>query len=58
METISVRKMKELREEINELTVDQRVEKFQLKPDRADVIVPAMDIYLYIMNEIRRGKLR
>ena len=53
METISVRKMKELREEINELTVDQRVEKFQLKPDRADVIVPAMDIYLYIMKELK-----
>lgn len=53
METISVRKMKELREEINKLTVDQRVEKFQLKPDRADVIVPAMDIYLYIMKELK-----
>jgi exopolyphosphatase/guanosine-5'-triphosphate,3'-diphosphate pyrophosphatase len=53
METISVRKMKELREEINELTIDQRVEKFQLKPDRADVIVPALDIYLYIMKELK-----
>ncbi len=53
METISVRKMKELREEINELTIDQRVEKFQLKPDRADVIVPAMDIYIYIMKELK-----
>jgi exopolyphosphatase/guanosine-5'-triphosphate,3'-diphosphate pyrophosphatase len=53
METISVRKMKELRNEINDLTIDQRVEKFQLKPDRADVIVPAMDIYIYIMNELK-----
>ena len=53
METISVRKMKELRSEINDLTIDQRVEKFQLKPDRADVIVPAMDIYIYIMNELK-----
>jgi exopolyphosphatase/guanosine-5'-triphosphate,3'-diphosphate pyrophosphatase len=53
METISVRKMAELRSEINDLTIDQRVEKFQLKPDRADVIVPAMDIYIYIMNELK-----
>ncbi len=53
METISVRKMKELRNEINALTIDQRVEKFQLKPDRADVIVPAMDIYMYIMQELK-----
>lgn len=53
METISVRKMKELRDEIDELTLPQRVEKFQLKPDRADVIVPAMDIYIYIMKELK-----
>lgn len=53
MESISVRKMKELRQEISELSFDQRVEKFQLKPDRADVIVPAMDIYIYIMNELK-----
>lgn len=53
MESISVRKIKELRTEINQLTIDQRVEKFQLKPDRADVIVPAMDIYIYIMKELK-----
>jgi len=53
METISTLKMKQLREEINSLTIDQRVEKFQLKPDRADVIVPAMDIYIYIMKELK-----
>ena len=53
MESITVRKMKELRDEIFELSLDQRVEKFQLKPDRADVIVPAMDIYLYIMKELK-----
>ena len=53
METISVNKMKNLRDEIDALTIDQRVEKFQLKPDRADVIVPAMDIYLYIMKELK-----
>ena len=45
--------MKNLRDEIDTLTIDQRVEKFQLKPDRADVIVPAMDIYLYIMKELK-----
>ena len=38
MESITVRKMKELRDEIFDLSLDQRVEKFQLKPDRADVI--------------------
>lgn len=53
METISIKKIKELRDEINELSLPHRVEKYQLKPDRADVIVPAMDIYLYIMKELK-----
>jgi exopolyphosphatase/guanosine-5'-triphosphate,3'-diphosphate pyrophosphatase len=53
METISVKKIKDLRDEIDELSLSQRVEKYQLKPDRADVIVPAMDIYLYIMKELK-----
>ncbi|MCE2742055.1 MAG: ethanolamine ammonia-lyase reactivating factor EutA [Fluviicola sp.] len=53
METISVKKIKELRDEIDELSLSHRVEKYQLKPDRADVIVPAMDIYLYIMKELK-----
>ncbi len=28
------------------LTVDERMERFSLKPDRADVIVPGGDIFL------------
>jgi exopolyphosphatase/guanosine-5'-triphosphate,3'-diphosphate pyrophosphatase len=28
-----------------------------LKPDRADVIVPALDIYSYILNEIGADSL-
>jgi exopolyphosphatase / guanosine-5'-triphosphate,3'-diphosphate pyrophosphatase len=51
-EPISTRKMIQLREELNLLTVDERVDKFQLKPDRADVIVPACDIYAFILKKI------
>jgi exopolyphosphatase/guanosine-5'-triphosphate,3'-diphosphate pyrophosphatase len=29
------------------------MEKFQLKPDRADVIIPACDIYSYIFKELK-----
>jgi exopolyphosphatase/guanosine-5'-triphosphate,3'-diphosphate pyrophosphatase len=45
--------MRKLRKKLCELTVAQRVDSFQLKPDRADVIVPALDIYLYILNELK-----
>jgi exopolyphosphatase/guanosine-5'-triphosphate,3'-diphosphate pyrophosphatase len=52
MEPLEVKKMKTLRDELISLTLAQRVEHFQLKPDRADVIIPAIDIYLYILNEL------
>jgi exopolyphosphatase/guanosine-5'-triphosphate,3'-diphosphate pyrophosphatase len=41
-----------LRDKLDKLTLEERTDKYQLKPDRADVIVPAMDIYLYILNEL------
>lgn len=53
MEAITVADIKKLRNELESLSVDQRVDMFQLKPDRADVIVPALDIYLYILNELQ-----
>ena len=37
---------------LNKLTVSQRAETFDLKPDRADVIVPAAQIFLIIADAI------
>ena len=34
------------------LSVEERIDKFGFRPDRADVIVPAASIYLHIMNHI------
>lgn len=56
-EGLSTKSIIELREALAPLTVAQRVDQFQLKPDRADVIVPAMDIYLYILNELKCKKI-
>lgn len=36
--------------DLKDLTTEQRIERFSLKEDRADVIVPAAEIFLRIAN--------
>ncbi len=43
--------------QLKPLSIRERIDKFQLKPDRADVIVPAMEIYLYVMNSIKTDEI-
>ena len=43
--------------QLKPLSIRERIDKFQLKPDRADVIVPALEIYLYIMNIIKSQEI-
>ena len=52
-EPVSFEQMETLRDELNSLSLVQRMTKYQLRPDRADVIVPALNIYLYIMQELQ-----
>lgn len=40
--------LKEVYHELKEYTYDERMRKYGLNPDRADVIVPAGEIFLYI----------
>lgn len=49
---ITIDTLKKLHEELKALSVEERMEKYQLKPDRADVIVPAGDIFLNIAEWI------
>lgn len=44
-----------LYDELKPLTPEQRMEKFSLKPDRADVIVPAAEIFLAIADIVKAG---
>ncbi len=42
-----------VREFLREMTYEERMNKLQLNPDRADVIVPASDIYIGVMQAAR-----
>lgn len=51
-QSISFVQIKDFTDEIRPLSIRKRVDLYQMRPDRADVVVPAMDIYLYIMERI------
>ena len=51
-EPIQFSEMYELSQKLRKLTVEERISDFSLKPDRADVIVPACDIYEYIFDRL------
>ncbi len=50
---ISVNALRDLYDELKSLTVEQRMEQFSLKADRADVIVPAAEIFLTIAGVVK-----
>jgi exopolyphosphatase/guanosine-5'-triphosphate,3'-diphosphate pyrophosphatase len=49
---IQTRKVSKLRKELEKMTLEAREDVFQLKPDRADVIVPACEIFEFILKEL------
>ena len=48
LQRMTVATLKELHESLAALTVEERMAKYDLKPDRADVIVPAGNIFLLV----------
>ena len=49
-QTISLDDISKLNSSISALTFDQRITQMRMKPDRADVIIPACNIYLRLMG--------
>lgn len=49
-DAVSVSELDELRKELEVLDVEGRMKRYQLRPDRADVIVPALEIYSRVMS--------
>ncbi|HAW51962.1 MAG TPA: exopolyphosphatase, partial [Flavobacteriales bacterium] len=44
------KQLKDLNGQLKSFTVDEKIDKYRMRPDRADVIVPAADIFLKIMK--------
>lgn len=47
---MSLKKMKEVKKMVEKHSIEDRIYQLQMNPDRADVIVPASDIYIKVME--------
>ncbi|MBB5021015.1 exopolyphosphatase [Desulfurispira natronophila] len=54
---LSVARLEKTHSAISSLTYEQRMRKLGLRPDRADVIVPAGEIILFVMHHCNINKL-
>jgi exopolyphosphatase/guanosine-5'-triphosphate,3'-diphosphate pyrophosphatase len=54
---ISISDISDFLTQLKPLSFRERIDNFQLKPDRADVIVPAMEIYLYVMTILKTTEI-
>lgn len=54
---LSLKKLKSLCSYIDSFTIDERISKLGLNPDRADVIIPATRLFLNIMKWTRAGRI-
>ena len=54
---ITIKEFKELYNDLQELDLAERISKYKLKPDRADVIVPASRVFLKIAKQLNCKEL-
>lgn len=48
--SICLKKLKKVRKQLKSIPIDKRITDLGLKPDRADVILPATKIYMAVLN--------
>ncbi|MCB0477129.1 MAG: exopolyphosphatase [Crocinitomicaceae bacterium] len=57
MQPIYTDQLMDFHDEVKPLSISKRIEKYQLKEDRADVIVPAMEIYTKVLKKMSCGRV-
>lgn len=57
MEPILIDELITIHEDFKSLSLQERIEKYVLKPDRADVIVPACEIYKFVMQRLKSSEI-
>ncbi len=50
---IPIQELAVLKEKLKSLTLEERMKRYQIRPDRADVIVPALEIYTRILTNFK-----
>ncbi|MFP5470129.1 MAG: exopolyphosphatase [Bacteroidia bacterium] len=53
LEPLQTKELKRFYNDLKKLTLNQRIHKYDLKEDRADVIVPACDVYLRLCKTLK-----
>lgn len=56
-DTLTLTQLQELNTTLSNLSLEDRCAKYQLKPDRADVIVPALTIYISALTALKQTTL-
>ncbi|MEK6783421.1 MAG: phosphatase [Bacteroidota bacterium] len=51
--SMTLKRVKEMKNLIENLSMEQRIYDLQMNPDRADVIIPASDVYIKVMEWAR-----
>jgi exopolyphosphatase/guanosine-5'-triphosphate,3'-diphosphate pyrophosphatase len=56
-ESLTLASLVDLHNNLIDLTLEERCDQYQLKPDRADVLVPALKIYITALNALGQNTL-
>ncbi len=55
--TLTMDNLKQAYKYLDHFTLEERIEKMGLRPDRADVILPAAEIFLFIMKIVKANEI-